>query len=223
MPILLIDFSSWNWYDWVVAITAFVITAGGFFKAITDIRENGWERFRDRWVRPWRAKRLLLEALNDTVGDINSKLARIDSELRTNGGYSVKDVVCRIDRKVEHLQARARYQDETSELPTFELDAAGNMRVTNCAFRELVNADENELEHRNYISRTHRDDKSQFLREIREAIENKMPIDSTVRFRISNTQFVTVRFQALPDVRRGGDLIGFFGSVSPIVVHGPES
>lgn len=188
------------------------------FQAIRDIRTLGWQPFKDRWISPRQARNKKLDELIGSVGDIVQKVDRIDCELRTNGGSSVKDMVCRIDTKVEHIQARVRHQDETNERAIFELDENGHLTFANCAFRELVDAEENELLHFDFVSRIHPEDRSRFIREIGESIANKMPLDTNVRFRVTNIHNTidgglrAVQLSAKPDVRSGGQLVRFFGT-----------
>lgn len=211
---------------WLVGSSiAAIITLGALVKSFKDIRTDGWEEFRDRWITPRRARRQRNEKLFESVGDLQKTCEAltetcgvIRSELMTNGGGSIKDTVNIIHRKVEHIQARVKHQDETSSIPTIEFDQGAGITFANCAFRELVNADLSELHHRNYLSRVHPDDRTRLIKELQEAVDNKMPIDSTVRFRIAQNQYVLVHLEALPDVRPGGDLMGYFGTASKVPI-----
>lgn len=195
------------------------------FQAIRDIRTLGWQPFKEHWIAPRQARTEKLDKLIGTVDGlvgkvdgVEQKVDRIDGELRTNGGSTVKDMVCRIDTKVEHIQARVRHQDETNERAIFELDDKGHLTFANCAFRELVDAEESELLHFDFVSRIHREDRSRFMTEIGESIANKMPLDTNVRFRIMNIHATidgswrSVQLSAKPDVRTGGQLVRFFGT-----------
>jgi PAS domain-containing protein len=193
-----------------------LILIAAVIKAVKDIRTEGWQPFKEKWINPRKTRRKKIDELIEKFGAMDTKIDRIDCELRTNGGSSVKDMVCRIDTKVEHIQARVRHQDETNEKPIFELDARGHLTFANCAFRELVDAEEADLAHRSYVSRVHADDRTRFLHELEEAIENKMPIDSTFKIRYDDSGFVAIRIMASPDVRSGGELIGFFGTASKL-------
>jgi len=193
-------------------VVAFIVGLGGLIKAIKEIRENGWTPTKDKfkgWLNRRKRDRVLLNEMSATIN-------RIDGQLTTNGGSSVKDAVMRIDGKMEYIQARLRNQDETAAHAIFDLDASGDMTITNCAFRELVNADDQELLYRKYISRVHPDDRSRLLVDIDQAIKNAMPLDTNVRFRTGATSFVAVRMIANPDVRSGGKLMGFFGTASQL-------
>ena len=219
--LLLIDLASLDltWRDIAVGGVAFILGLAGLLKALKDIKTDGWQPFKEKvvaWFSWRRIRREQTDALMKSVGDIKVTLAGIKTELVTNGGSSLKDKVIGIEEKVGHIQARIKHQDETSETPIFELDARGRLTFANCSFRELVDADEDELSHRDYISRLQPDDKTRFIRELAEAIENNMPIDSTVRFRVHKDQFAAIRLLANPNVRSGGDLLGFFGTASRV-------
>jgi PAS domain S-box-containing protein len=170
----------------------------------------------EKWITPRQTRRRKMDELASTFATFGGKLDEVAAQLRTNGGSSVKDMVMRIDSKVENIQARVRYQDETSPIAIFELDGNGSMTFANCTFRELVNSEEQDLSHRNYLSRVHPDDRTRLIRELQEAIDNKMPIDSTVRFRLDGRKFLHVRLLANSDVRPDGTLMGFFGTASTI-------
>lgn len=217
--LLLIDLAAFEftWRDIVVGIVAIVLGLAGLIKAVKEIRAEGWTPFKEKWITPRLTRRRRLDTLIDSVGAMSLTLERVDAELRINGGSSLKDMVGRIDRKVERLQARVKHQDETAPIAIFELNAKAELTFANCSFRDMVNAEDRELMHRNYISRIHRNDKTRFIEELREAVDNKMPIDSTVQFRVDDTKFAPIRLCANPDVRPGGQLIGFFGTATKIM------
>lgn len=202
----------------IVGVIVLVLGLAGFIKALKEIRTEGWEPFREKWITPVKARRKRMDQLIGAVDGLKGTCESISAELTTNGGKTLKDMVIDTHRKVEHIQARVKVQDETSKIPTFELDEKANLTFANCAFRELVNADLSELDHRKYCSRVHPDDRARFLREIGESISNLMPLDSTVRFRLDQHNFALVHMVALPDVRPGGDLMGYFGTAAQIQI-----
>ncbi len=200
----------------VVAILTFVVLLGGAFKAIKDIRTIGWKPFKEKWsvIRKARKQR------KDLIDLVTALQTTINTELSPSEGQaSLKQMVGVIGEKVEHMEARNRHQDETSSIAIFELNATGGIRYVNARFRELVDADEQELMYRDYVARMHPDDKSRYLRDLDEAIANKMPLYSVVRMRVYTDQFKTIRFQARPDIRSsqsaaGQLLMGFFGTAT---------
>lgn len=205
----------------VISIVAAVLGLGALVKAIKEIRKDGWEPFRDRWLRPRQARQKKLDELIGKFDEhnttVNRRLDEIGKELRTNGGDSLRDHVVQIGNVVQKIQARIDHQDETSNQPIFHLTAAGAMCFTNEAFRELVDAEDKDLIHQNYLSRIPSSDRRSLDNEISDAIAKKMPFDATVRFNLNGSGgAVLVRLRARPNVLSGGELRGFIGTAQMV-------
>src|SRR4051812_36872621 len=107
----------WSFSDIVVALTAGLFGLAAVIKAVKEIYVNGWKPTWQKlvaWVLLRRSHKKMLVTLVATV-------QRIEAQLNTNGGSSVKDIVLRTEKRVEHIQARVRHQDETSPIAIFEL------------------------------------------------------------------------------------------------------
>ena len=219
-------FDNWSWSS-IAATAAMIISAiillGTLVKAVKDIRTDGWQPFRERWINPWRTRRkarenLVIEmgTLRKSCDSMGAAIGEILKEVRPDGGSSLKDRVMGIDDKLENVIAERRHQTETSDTAIFKLDATGQMFYTNAAFRELVNAEDDQLNHNNYLSLMEDDDRRRFIRSRDEAIQFKMPLDAIVKFKLHGPHFISIRLQASPDVRHEGVLKGFFGTASKI-------
>ena len=214
--LLFIEINGYTITTWETILGSFalIVAVGTLVKALKEIRKDGWEPFRDRWITPRKTRRARLDQLIEKFDTFGTRLDEIGKELKTNGGSSVKDLVLGIDYKLEYSLAKSRNRDETATDALFELDAHGNMTSTNCAFRELVNADDQELLYRKYVSRVHDADKPRLLAEIETAITNKMPLYCSARFRVGPNRYEDILLQANADVRSGSILMGFFGTAS---------
>ncbi len=204
-------------------IAAGLIAFAGALKAIHDIRKYGWHAFKERWITPIKARREARTVLIQTVKTVvegqtllSEQVTEILKEVKPNGGESLKDKVQNTNSKVENIVARLRHQDETSDVPTFHLDDKGKLIFSNCAFRELVNAEEQQLLHNDYLSLMDDEDRARFIRARGESIDFMMPIDQIVKFKLVGPHYTTVRLQASPDVRNGGVLRGFFGTACKV-------
>lgn len=224
-------FEGWSWSG-IVAIAAMIISGiillGTLVKAFKDIRADGWMPFKERWINPWRTRRharenLLSEfgSLRDSCDSMGKLIGEILKEVKPNGGTSLKDRVIGIDDKVENIVAERRHQNETSDTAIFKLDSHGEIFYTNATFRELVNAEDDQLIYNNYLSLMEDDDRRRFIRSRDEAIQFKMPLDCIVKFKLHGPHFISIRLQASPDVRHEGALKGFFGTATKI--EGSES
>ena len=197
-----------------VGFVALIIGTGALVKAIKEIRKDGWEPFKERWISPRKAKRQRQDALLAIVEEMGSQIAEVLREVKPNGGESLKDRIINIDSKVENLVARNRHHDDTNGIATFHLDHQGNMIYSNTALRDLLDVEEGQLRHSNFLSLIEVSQRPAFIREIEEAVKFKMPIDTVVSFKQTGPHFKAIRLQASPDVRHGGVLKGFFGTAS---------
>jgi PAS domain S-box-containing protein len=212
--LLFIDITWDNLYLVGGGAIAALVVVGGLATAIKSIRGEIWTPVFEKLITPRRKRRKQMYGLVDSVAELTAVVQRIEAEVKTNGGHSLKDTVNRIDRKTEHIFARVRHLDETSVNAIFEMDATGNITFANSAFCEIFDADEHSLLFRNWISRARSEDQQRLLLELKSAIENKFPLDSTASFRIDGKAVITVRLKATPNVRSGGELLGFFGTAS---------
>lgn len=194
------------------SVGAAVLAFAAFIKAWKDIRTDGWQPFKARWITPFKTRREERQARDKKLDEVISSQAEILKEIKPNGGASLRDRVDSIGDQVESTGAWIQHQKETSDQPIFKLDEDGRLTFTNCAFRELVVAEDSDLTYKKYLSRIEMTDRTRLMQELEQAISNLMPLDSTVHFKIDGPSFVAVRLQATPDVRHGGVLKGFFGT-----------
>lgn len=204
--------STWWPYVAFLAITTGISAVAGLVKALHTIRTQGWEVFRDKWLTPRRARWRKIEQIGETCNSLTEELKTISSELKTNGGSSLKDFVINIDRQLVHIEGWQKYIDETSGNATFKLGPNGSMTYASPKLCCILDADREELHFRNWVAKVISSDRQMVLRDLEDAIENKMPLDTTATFKVGNTS-VRLHVTATPHVQPGGDLIGFFGRV----------
>lgn len=198
-----------NWVYIAGLVTALGVIGGGL-KSIHSIRRHGWQPFK-RKLLWWKANREARAKLAGDVKELIGATNRIEAELHTNGGSSLKDFVTSIHSKVEHIQARQRYDDEMSEYASFELDQNGKMIAANAAFCELLDVDEKMLFHRSWWSRVRSGERSLLIRDLLEAIQFMMPLETLLTFNRDDGTTVSLRVKLKPIIRSGGVLTGFFG------------
>lgn len=198
----------------IAGVIAALLLLAALIKAIKDIRTDGWQPFKRKWLTPWKTKRERQRALLNSVETMGSQVREILKEVKPNGGQSLKDQVCGLVGSVENIVARETHRDDTSSTPIFKLDATGRMYYTNCAFRELVDAEEKDLNHLNYISRMEDQDQVAYTDMLNRSIAQKRPFDKAFHFKVTGPHFAVIRLQAIPDVRHGSELKGFFGTAA---------
>jgi len=211
----------------IVLGAGFVGGVAGFLKAFKDIRAEGWQPVKTKWLawlRRGKQNAKEISELKDLVSKAVDGIEFVRAELKTNGGGSLKDVVNKTSQDVQKIQARIDHKDEYDTQPIFHLDSNGEMCFANLAFRELLDAEEQDLFHSNYLSRAASLAERQMLDgEITNAIAKRMPFDVTVRFRLSAGRSIAVRLLASPNVLsvRGkqaseNELRGFIGTAKEI-------
>jgi PAS domain-containing protein len=221
ITILLFDLTgiSLDYSDIMALVIAAIVSIAAVVKATSEIWRYGWKpaskKFWD-WIRLRRSRKKMLEQFTNDMQTFSSTLRRIEAQVTTNGGSSLKDIVMSIDQKVDHAQARLHHLNETNPVPIFELDAFGHMRLTNSAFRDLLDGDDNDLQYKNYLSRAHPNDRQRLEGEIRQSIDNKMPIDSTALF-LADGKYLKIRLQATPNLDNDANLLGYFGRATRII------
>lgn len=190
---------------------AIVVLIAGVVKAFHEIYTKGWTPFKERWITPRSARRKRLEALFGVCESLDASVKNIEAQLRPNGGSTLTDKVDTIHNKVEYIQSKQRYHEETSGIATFDLDQNGRMTYASSKLCCLLDVDEKELLHRNWISRAVSGEKQMLIRELEDAIANKMPLDVSTTFNCGPATTIRMRLSAVPQVRSGGELTGYFG------------
>lgn len=218
----LTDIDPETWTVLKIAVTV----AGALLSAIISmitaalaLKKAGLFKWLDkRYLQPRRLQQQRVADACGLVEEIAPLVQRINQELSPNGGESMKDTVNRVDRKVEYLQARFRKYDEDNEDAVFELDEHGRMVYTNPAFCELIQADDRDLKHRDWISHVVAEDRPRVLAELDVAIANKMPIDIVVTFQHKMERTSPIHLHADPHVRAQSpkDLLRFFGTAEGV-------
>lgn len=212
-----------SWIDLIfkgiVSFGLMIVGLGAFFKAIKEIRENGWRECIRLVVSPFRKRREERLEMKASIIELKGDVKTLVSEMRTNGNESIRDAVdsigaqvANLDDKVENIIAHTRNQDEISEKPIFHLDTDRRMTYSNYAFRDLIGADESDLQHRNWLSLIRSEDRTRLISELAQAVENAMPLDAVVVF----MNGPCVRLQVNPHVRSGGSVTRFFGTATKI-------
>lgn len=219
MNLLLIEITTEQLTAAIAGLVAGIVALASVAAALGKLRTGVWNPFSKGFLAPRRARRLKLAVVADMFDEVVATVKRIEAEVTPNGGSSLKDTIDRIDRKTEHLQARARHHDNHSTKPIFELDNFGNLIFANAAMYEALEADIDDLKKRNWIARVGARERQAVVADLRLAIENKMPFDTVVRFN-SPRGLIAMHLKADPYVRSGSELVGFFGSAERLSGNG---
>lgn len=213
----------------LVAFAWFLTKLAEGISSIKTIKQEGWAAIRALFITPRRAaaedRRAMKESIDAVTqscagltadfAELRAQNSEILHEVKPNGGKSLRDEVATIGEKVEDTSAWVHHTKETSDTPIFVLDAKGNLTFANCAFRELVYAEESELKYKGYLSRVAINDRKVLESEIDDAIRNKTGFDvPRMHFKREGPNYAPIRLQATPNVGHGGVLKNFWGTAS---------
>lgn len=188
----------------LVGAATLLILLGSIAGALKSVRGEFWTPLKNKIWKPRLDRQQRLADLFANVDEIKTSV------------NSQTDVLNSVHRKVENMQGWQWHQDETSEAASFQMDPDAKMTYANRKLCEFLDVDKTDLLKMNWLSRVHGIDQERIRKEFQLAIENKMPVDSIVKFRVPGTVAAEFRVTALPHVRSGGELLGFFGKIEQV-------
>ena len=197
-----------------VGAGAVLLFLGALSVALKNIRTNWIEPVWKRCFSPIFTRGKKINDLVESVAKLTESSAKIEHEVLTNSGSSLKDSVYRIEKGQNYLHSKLRHSDHISADCLFETDGAGNFVFVNRALCELLGTQSNDLLNRAWLMRIDPAERERVKNEWKEAIENKISLESRQtmidgRDGISYLFFVT----AQPNIDAKGELLGFFGHV----------
>lgn len=216
-------------YGAVAGILCLIIFLGSLAVAFDNIRNKLWNPLSGWLFAASRERNKRLDDLsanvltcNENLNNYNSTLEEIKKEVKTNGGSSLKDAVCRIEQEVKGISKNADYTsaklhhlDMVAEEAIFEMDVddGGHLNCiqVNPALCELLNTTESEMLGRNWLTKIYGGDAERVGKEWKNAVENCCPVDSVHYFKLSTRKSIQIRVLATPRMNREGNLRGFFG------------
>lgn len=194
--------------DFLTLIVGFILGAAAVITAVTLIWAKIIKPFYEKWIKPIQEVEQKRIELTQSIDDVKGQLNTISAELKTNGGESLKDIVNRIESKLDYTTNKLRFRDQLSPNAVFEMDSLAKCTFANRALCEQLDIDENEFLERRWLSKINEVDKAHLLSEWLDAISNKIPLSVTYKFSVKN-QTKTALIRAEPNLNRKGDLEGF--------------
>lgn len=157
-----------------------------------------------------------MNLLKVEIPQMKTILMKIESELTSNGGHSLKDQVSRIDRRVALVQNISWSEKELSEDGFFVTNEHGEWTRCNRAFLNMVGAQESDCLNDGWIGYISFTGKEQALDEYNSAINQKRSAEFPCSFKrdpLGSSWKVNVYLQPM---KNDGKIIGFTGTVHKI-------
>lgn len=169
----------------------------------------------ERYIQPM----LPITKLRGEMGELKDAVTAILSELRPNGGTTIKDAISRIEgRQVAHderqLMSEQRYRAllSTFDKGTFEVDAAGDINWVSPSFCRICGKIPTDLLGSGWINAVHTDDKLMVRGEWNRAISNHRDLD--ISFLTNTTPPITVTMRTTK-LLHDNEVLGYMG----VLIH----
>jgi len=127
-----------------------------------------------------------VEGFEQKSNKIIEKLNLLLSEVRPNGGSSLRDAVNRIEERQIRLDERSKAVLHESVDAIFESDSEGRMLWANHAYLRMVGRSMEEIRGFGWINSIHFDDREAVEDHWTQAVEQERPID--MKFRVVTPQ-----------------------------------
>lgn len=176
-----------------------IIKIGAVAAALGAIYKFMWRPF----------KKKVIDRLNDFCNKVNY----ITSELKPNGGNSLRDQVNYIKRSIDKIDQRQLNFFHFDPHGIVETDAAGNLVWANRAYLDLVKRHPEEVTNQGWRNAISEEDRERIVREWQHAVKDRRDFFS--RFSIVDSQGTTFKVEARCLAMRDDNenLIGHLGFV----------
>jgi len=153
---------------------------------------------------------------------ILKRLDEVIGELRPNGGNSMRDVINKLDKKVDTTMRFTRAILGSNPMAV-ELSPSGGIVSVSRGITRHLHRTESELEGSNWIGCIHVDDRHKATTEIEDAVINARDIQLHVRFMLpESNEYCIAELTASAMKDADGHLLGWVGQFVPIhknVIH----
>ena len=136
------------------------------------------------------------------------KMNEMHQELKFNGGSSLKDVVFKIDEKVNNIEIRLDDIDQNTKLAmnlqgiSFWIsDESGECIYASPGLCKVMGRSESEIRGNGWMAWLHPEDKEKVVAAWKFTVDNHSPFDETYRLKKSNGKWVKVWAQAFPKIK----------------------
>lgn len=154
-----------------------------------------------------------LEKLVDYI----PKIDKIESELSTNGGSSIKDAINRIESLVTLQDKKLLSLFQSMPFGTFITDAQGNWTYVNLMLCRISERSETELKGKNWYRWIVENDRNDVILEWERSIKNQMIFDCETQYLTPTEDLKHIRISASQIYDHKNELVGYFGTVYELI------
>lgn len=167
-------------------------------------------------------ERKLLE-LFTTINDLKKDISEIRNEYRPNGGSSTSDKIDKITASIKRIEANFLFQEKMNNhimiswgVGYWESDNKGSHIKISPSYCRITGRTEEELLDYNWINHVCEADRERIYLSWKNAVEDKRDFNEVYCFVKADNSVQKVRGLAYHIYDQNRDLIGFFGTLTPL-------
>ena len=164
-----------------------------------------------RPVRTW-VKKLW----EKTVGRKAAQLNRIEAELHPNGGFSIRDVLNRIEATLIDSDAFLRAQLNIHAVSVVRTDIQGKLTQVNRQYQRMVGYSISELVGDGWVNAIHPDNRDKIISEWNDAVSKGIEYSQDIKYLKGDGTDFTAHVNMYRELDLGGNIHGYLGVVIPI-------
>lgn len=145
-----------------------------------------------------------------------SAMRNLESQLKTNGGTSLRDVVDRIERSADLATVRMTSLINFANNGVYESDPDGSCRFANRRLCELTGLHPEQHLGNGWVVALHPEDRDRVFTEWRSSVSAAREFVMEYRFIHADGKTVKVECRSVPMRNPGGKLIGHMGTLKEI-------
>lgn len=157
-----------------------------------------------------------------TLGRRGEQLNRIEAQLVSNSGTSLRDAVRRIEERQNAFDAFLRAQLNLHNVAILRANAEGRVYSINREYQRLIGADLSQVSGEGWINTIHPDHRGMVMDNWQKAVLAGREFHEEVQFvRADTGQPFTASMNVYREMDREGRIVGYLGVIVPVVPECP--
>lgn len=152
-----------------------------------------------------------LKVIQEQVQKNGEQIAKIESEMRTNGGSSIRDALNRIEEEL-FLRKQKIFLglDAAGDVGIFETDSHGECTWISAGYTKMTGKNLEECSGQNWVYVIYEDDRSKVVEQWKTAVSDKRIFEETYRLQKDGIPFL-VKCRAFPIFKKDHSVAGYLG------------
>lgn len=163
-------------------------------------------------------RRLIQRIWNNTIGSRTQQLNRIEAELISNSGSSMRDAVKRIENRVNEIDAFQRAQLNLHDVAVVRTDSKGKVIAVNREYQRLTGASLSEVAGDGWINVIHASNRDEIVRKWFNAVRDRREFHEDILFiNINTDETFMAHANVYKEIDNNDNIVGYLGVIIPIM------